>query len=418
MTEAMHVTRQAVLLLVLSSAGPMVPAGLEAKESNGTPAARALFAEGDAASKAAKHAEAAAAFRKAIDADPDFVEAHQRFIESSRRDQTDRTSLPELYAAWAKRDPSRAAYQWALGFLEQEPAKADVFFNAALKLDPAFSRAHFSLARNADLRGDWQAQRRHLAAAVEHNPDQPQYLVKFAQAHRDSDPQRFRELASSVVEKFPQSPSAAEALYNLASASSGPERRNYYERFRADYPADKFSYGSLAMGNYYGELAAPAEALSLARDMVKWFPASKTWAQRVAHQEAMVRVESLIAEGRFAEAFEAIGKSQKPSGSHATTWVLMKAKAAAGAGQTSQAYSALVESVATTPLDRLTAALNEHGSALNKTRAEIDADVWKARDAKATAAAAFELAGTKDGKPVRLSDYKGRVVLLAFWFPG
>ena len=55
---------------------------------------------------------------------------------------------------------------------------------------------------------------------------------------------------------------------------------------------------------------------------------------------------------------------------------------------------------------------------MNKTREEIDADVWKARDAKATAAAAFELAGTKDGKPVRLSDYKGRVVLLAFWFPG
>jgi hypothetical protein len=152
--------------------------------------------------------------------------------------------------------------------------------------------------------------------------------------------------------------------------------------------------------------------------MVKWFPTSKTWAQRVAHQEAMVRAESLIADGKFAEVLETIGKLQKPSGSHATTWVLMKAKAAAGAGHTSQAYSALVESVATTPQDRLAAALNEYGSALNKTRAEIDADVWKARDAKATAAVSFELTGTKDGEPVRLSDYKGRVVLLAFWFPG
>jgi tetratricopeptide (TPR) repeat protein len=414
----MRCVRTGIVVLLLGASTLVTSGAPGPKESNGTAAARALFAEGDAASKAAKHAAAAAAFRKAIDADPDFVEAHQRFIESSRRDQTARTPLPELYAAWVTRDPSRAAYQWALGFLEQEPAKAEVFFNAALKLDPAFSRAHFSLARNADLRGDWQAQRRHLAAAVENNPDEPLYLVKFAQAHRDSDPQRFRELASSVVEKFPQSQSAAEALYNLASASSGPERRTYYERFRSNYPADKFSYGSLAMGNYYGELAAPAEALSLARDMVKWFPTSKTWAQRVAHQEAMVRAESLIADGKFAEALETIGKLQKPSGSHATTWVLMKAKAAAGAGHTSQAYSALVESVATTPQDRLAAALNEYGSALNKTRAEIDADVWKARDAKATAAVSFELTGTKDGEPVRLSDYKGRVVLLAFWFPG
>ena len=414
----MYLVRSSAIVLVVTVS--LLPAASAPKESTGTPAARTFFAEGDAASKAARHGEAAAAFRKAIEADPDYVEAHQRFIESRRRDQTapKTPSLTELYTQWAKQDPSRAAYQWALGFLEQEPAKADVFFNLALKLDPAFARAHFSLARTADLRGDWQAQRRHLAAAVEHNPEEPQYLVKYAIAHRDADPARFRELALSVVEKFPESPSAAEALYQLASASSSPDRRTYFERLRVNYPADKFSYGSLAMSNYYGELTTPAEALSLAKDMLKWFPTSKTWAQRVAHQEAMASAQALIDERRFAEAVAVLDKTQKPSGSHGATWVLLNARAAAGTGQTGRAYNALVESVAATPAALMETALLSYGTELKKTREEIDADVWKIRDAKAVAAAPFELTGPKDGKPVRLSDYRGRVVLLAFWFPG
>ena len=393
-------------------------------ESNGTPAAKALLAEAEAATKAGKLGEAAAAFRKAIEADPDFAEAHQRFIEITRREPAaadGRLTLPqlrELYVRWAKEQPTKAAYQWGLGFLEQDPGKADVFFNAALKLDPNFARAHVAVARNADLRGDWAAQRRHLEAAVRSNPDNPQYLLRYAQAYKTSEPARFQELALSVVEKFPDSPASAEALSHIANESSNPQRRIYFERLRANYPADKFSYTSLAMSWYYGELTAPPEALSVASDMVKWFPTSKTWAQRVSHQEAMVRVQALLAESKFNEALEAIEKTQKPSGRHGTTWVLAKAQAAAGAGRPEQAYSALLESLAAAPDDRVRAALLEQGAALKKASQEVDADVWRIRDAKAVTAFPFQLTSARDGKPVKLSDYRDRVVLLAFWFPG
>ena len=397
---------------------------LAAKESNGTAAARALFAQGDALARAGKAVEAAALFRKAITADPDFVDAHQRFIESTQRAEApaSRTSavlrLQHQYKRWAAQQPKRAVYQWALGFLSPEPDKSEPYFLAALEIDPSFARAHFLLARNADLRGDWDAQRRHLAAAVECNPDDPRYLMKYALAYKRSDAARFRELASAVVQKFPESQAAAEALYHLADSASNPERRSLFEQMRLKYPADKFGYGSLAMSDFYGEITVPSEALSVAREMAKAFPASRTWARRVALQDAMTRAAALIADRNFVEALEVLEKSERPSDAHVTTWALLKAEAAAGAGQGERAYTSLVESAAAAPDARVEAALVRHGTALNKNAREIDADVWRVRDASAKPAPAFELAGDRATSPVQLSDYRGRVVLIAFWFPG
>jgi tetratricopeptide (TPR) repeat protein len=412
------------LTVLLGLVFVLPPQALDARESNGTPAAKTFFTQGEAAVKARRYGEAAAAFRKAIEADPDFVDAHQRFIETTRRDQAPMSRTPTVpqlqaqYERWAKQFPKRAAYRWGLGFLSHDAAKADAYFNEALTIDPAFARAHVLLARNADLRGDWAAQREHLKAAVESNPDNSQYLVKYAQAHKRSDPTRFRELVSRVVEKFPGTNAAADALSSLASESSNPERRALFERIRSQYPVDRFSSSSAAMYELYGELTAPSEALSLAKDMATWQPTNNTWTLRVAHQEAMVRAEAAVAERRFTEALDILDKTQRPSGAHGTTWVLMKAEARAGAGQPDQAYTTLLESVAAAPDDRVQTAVVKYGAALHKAPQEIDADIWRVRDAKAIPAAPFQLASSKDGKLVQLSDYRGRVVLLAFWFPG
>jgi tetratricopeptide (TPR) repeat protein len=393
-------------------------------ESNGTPAATALFAQGEAAARAGKLADAASAFRKAIDADPDFVDAHQRFIEVTQRLEraSGRTPsaprLQELYEQWARQYPKRAVYQWALGFLNSEADKADVFFKKAVAIDPAFARAYFLLAKNTDQRGEWTAQRQYLKAAVYSNPDEPKYLLQYGYAQKKSDPSRFREIALQVVDKFPTSQSAAQALSYIAAEAPNPERRAIYDRLRAHYPVDRFSYSASSMYDLYAELTQPSEALLLAREMAKALPTNRTWQTRVTVQEAMVRAESLVADARFADALDLLEKTQRPSGSHGTTWTLLRAEAAAGSGHVDQAYTALLDSAVALPDARADAALLKYGTTLGKTQGDVDADIWRLRDAKATVAEAFELPSARDGSLVKLADYRGRVVLLAFWFPG
>ena len=160
----MRCIQPAFLAIAIVAAG-LACSPAVAQESNGTPAARAAFAEGETAARAGKLPDAAAAFRKAIDADPDFVDAHQRYIEITQRQEMPQSRTPtvprlqQLYERWAREQPARAVYQWALGFLSPEADTADVFFTKAIAIDPAFARAYFLLARNADLRGDWAAQR-------------------------------------------------------------------------------------------------------------------------------------------------------------------------------------------------------------------------------------------------------------------
>ena len=105
---------RAIVVAVMLAAVVWTPATLSARESNGTRAARAHFAKGDAAAQAGRLAEAVAAFRRAIDADPDFVDAHQRFIEVTQRMESPSSRTTPCLAGpsppcWWRRERVRAS---------------------------------------------------------------------------------------------------------------------------------------------------------------------------------------------------------------------------------------------------------------------------------------------------------------------
>ena len=96
---------------------------------------------------------------------------------------------------------------------------------------------------------------------------------------------------------------------------------------------------------------------------------------------------------------------------------LARAAALEAAGDAKGAYDSLAQVVSKTPSDALLAALAESGRALNKTPVAIETDLRQLRDAAAKPAPAFTLPDYPDRKDVSLSDYRGRVVLINFWYP-
>ncbi len=86
-------------------------------------------------------------------------------------------------------------------------------------------------------------------------------------------------------------------------------------------------------------------------------------------------------------------------------------------GSLQAAYDGLAKQMAESPSEPLRAALLKYGTKLKKDRAEVDADVWRVVEAKATPAKDFTFPRYGDEKEVSLADYSGRIVLLNLWYP-
>jgi thiol-disulfide isomerase/thioredoxin len=97
--------------------------------------------------------------------------------------------------------------------------------------------------------------------------------------------------------------------------------------------------------------------------------------------------------------------------------LIATARAQGRAGQLDAAYGDLLKVFAPTPGPKLESALYAYGKRLGKDAAAVDREVWALRAAAAKPATPFSLDSFIDSKKISLSDFKGKVVLLDFWFP-
>jgi len=408
-----------LVALLLSS-----PAGQAPAATGGTAEARAAYDAGIAAIRAGDNAKAASQFRKAIDIDPQFVDAHDEFINATEMaayayDPAKRAGneaaqkqaekdLQALYAGWAKAHPDHAVYEWALSRLAgKDWDTAERHLQRAIEISPSFARPYEDLALIAELRGDNARRMDLLKKAADLNPTDPSYFFYYASAMKTTDPEASRRLLQEVATKFPNTERGAQGLYWAAYETPAVDAKiAIYERLKKEFPPEKFSWSESGMSDLFDVLIGtdPKAATALASEMLGRVSAKseqKSWTDLAAYAAAMRESAALRAAGDAKAAVQRL-EGVKPPRSYMDQAPVALARAAAleAAGDPAAAYNGLAEIAAKAPTDALLAALTRLGNALQKSPEAVDGDLWKLREAAAKPAPAFTLPDYPDRKNV------------------
>ena len=379
--------------------------------------ARAKVEEAKAAIAAKDNAKAAAALKAAIELDPDLTEAHDQLARAVPTDER-----IKLYEGWAKQFPDKAIFPAKLAdaSLYDDYQKARAYAERAVTIDPKCAPAYMTLSLIAEAAGDIAGRQAYLKKATDAAPDDPAWFFYYASSFENVDRTRYRDLMREVARRFPNHERGAQALYWLAANSVDPEEKiRFGEQLRNSYAPGKFNWSESGMSDLFETYtqSGPAKAVKLAEDMTAARPSDKSWEQRAAYAKALVESARLVADGQAAKAVEMLDAAKPPRLQNPSPYYLAKSAAQDSAGNVRAAYEGLLAQMGQSPTDSLKTALVREGAKLGKSPAQVSTDLWALLDAKAKPATDL---GTKrfDGETkVSLADYRGKVVLLNFWYP-
>jgi thiol-disulfide isomerase/thioredoxin len=367
--------------------------------------------------------------RTAIEKEPNNLEAHEAYIKATgftKWNAPDDPAFVKQYEDWMKMFPKSAVIPYALGhaYASKESPKAKPYLLKALAIDPKLDKAYFDLWIDAERWGDFEGGREYLAKAKNVAPDNPDYAFYYAGTFDDTDKEKYRLLSLEVAKRFPKSERGAQALYWLATRFTDPtERIGFYEQLKNSYPPDQFRWSSSGMSGYFDLLLElnPEKALSLAQSMVSTMPekSKAEWEKQVTLAQNIVEAQSSLAQNKPQTAVAILENIKVSRWSGAKNAILLlQSKALDASAQTNQAYENLKLAFAKSPEKEIGEALNLYGKKLGKTQEQIENDVWYIRDTVSRQATPFSLKQYFAAGNMSLSDLKGKVVLLTYWFPG
>ncbi len=355
--------------------------------------------------------------QKKVEASPDSLNYHKEYIKAMGIKNPD---LVAQYEQWMKKFPRNGNIPFALGsnLADHESPEAKPWLLKAVERNPRLAEAYMDLSIDAERWGDQAASREYMGKANAAEPSNPSYAFYYAMDFEHVDPAKWRTMLYDLAKRFPDHERGAQGLYWLAARSTDPkEKVTVYEKLRQLYPPQKFNWSNSGMSGLFDIYleSDPQKARALAQSMGN----SSGWPSKDTLALNIQNVRKLMAEQKFAEASVLLNTVRLPRYSGSIELVaLLKAEAAAGLGNPAMAYDSLVALHAKKPSDALYTALKKYGGKIGKGNPQIDNDTWSLREKASAPAPAFNLGlYTSDGT-ASLEDYKGKVVLLTFWFPG
>lgn len=418
--------------------------------------AQEKYLEGEIARDNEDFKAAKIAFRQTIDLDIDFQAAHDQFITMSKfaamREKNPDSLLhvqrnprgakvapmPQgagpaaeellpLYQDWATKDPKNASVQWGLGqcLLKNEPAalkNAEAAYRQALAINSKFAPAYEGLAWVALYAKDPDGRRENLRLAFEYDPS-PETQWNYAQVVTDE--QKKKELIEGILKRYPTSPQAFYAISKLAfSAANDADKLKYFETMWRKFPNENNIDSLLGLQQLFKILLPikPELALELAQDCVKRFPKAiysnyNNWEELLAYQSVFVAAQKAVKARKYDEAVEILKDIKAPLSYFEQTALYVLKAEAEGKGETKAVYDILLKNAVGKYDDSFNKALYSYGAKVGKTQPQMDDEMWNLRVASAKVFKDFQLIRHDNNQPVKLSDFRGKVVFLSFWFP-
>jgi Tfp pilus assembly protein PilF/peroxiredoxin len=421
-----------------------------AAQSKPKPEARTAYEWGMEYLRQGNMSAALRAFNQAVTLDQDYVEACAQLAETAKAMQNGGgggggrfggaadggaaadarilarsilQSTHNLYTLQASLFPNQAIYQWALGQLDasQTQENAESYYRKAVALDAGFTKAILSLASTLTFRGDLAGAQELLRKASEALPNDPDVLAAYAQYVGDSNPDLRRKLTDRLLELSPAHAAGAELLSRISVDESDLTARiATLERLKILYPPNEVDATEWYMRFLFDAYnrTDPIMALALAQEMVKITPAGnaqKDWHDFMSYAELMLQAHTLLDRKSYSDVAKLLNNAKPPYLVSPDPQTLLQAKAADLTGDTAGAYQIVGRTLALQPSDALPAALAQYAGKLKKTPAQVEQDIWNIRRKNSDSFKDFTLTAYRDAKKVKLSDYRGRVVLLNFW---
>jgi hypothetical protein len=358
----------------------------------------------------------------------------QKTAEAANKGLADLTAL---YERWLKERPTRAVYPYAVALLldATDEARRELLLLKAAALDPKLVEPYAELIALHSGYDD-EAALTYARRGLDIKPDDSAWQLTVARTLWPVDQDAGRRYYAELLNKHAGTKDGAAAIQQFISVVEDPaEKAALVDRFRREYPND-WSPAYFANSDLFGAYVSvdPQKGLEFAREILaavenpKPGPDGKplpkpayltTWTRNADYAQAVVDARALIAAGKGAEALARLEKETIPGsvGDEAQLAVL-RAEATAASGDAAKAYDMLVASLAADFTESAQKAIVGFGAKMGKSPKQIDDEVWARRMQKAKPFEDFDLAKLGSSKRVKLSDLRGKVVLVDFWFPG
>lgn len=332
-------------------------------------------------------------------------------------------ALIALYQQWIHENPKNAHIPFALGnaYTNASSPLAKTYLLQAIAINPNYKEALAALWGDSGRWGDEALGRAYLKRIVELDPDDATYAFYYANSFKGIDEAKYKAMNLAVAKKFNTSERGAQALYWLAhNLTDIREKEAIYLQLKDNFSPADFNWSSSGMTSYNGLLLDEeryADSEALCTELYRLTEA-ESWSKNAEVSKQFVNFKALKAAGKTAEAIALLDGLKVPKYLAVYKKIpLLKADVQAQEGSDAKAFNTVLDFYKVSPSPALKTALFSYGKQLGKEQERVQADISTALREHAKEATAFELKNYEGGSN-KLSDFKGKVTFITYWYPG